>query len=174
MTDDNNVTASYKWTADELIAAHENHARAQCRWPFRVGLIFLALVAVLAGWAYYSSNGWGVPAVLFPLGGVYILFFRRLDKRAAIRRHFSRRPDRDTEVVWTLRDEYLHIKTSDSEFQTAWSQIATVRKARNGLLLYPNETTFYWLPFHALSSEGQREATETLLRDKIADFKDIT
>jgi len=174
MTDENTIRASYTWTANELIAAYENNARARCRRPYRIGLTFIALMAILAGWGYYSSNGWGIPAMLFPFGGVYILFLHKYDKRAALRRHFKRRPDKNTEIAWTLRDDNLHIKTSDTDFHSAWSQISSVRKSRNGLLLYPNETLFYWLPYHALSDAAQREAVETLLREKVEDFKVIT
>jgi hypothetical protein len=173
MTERNAITAGYTWTPEELIAAHENNARAVCRRPYRVGLVFLALMAILAGWGYYSSRGWGIPSVLFPLGGVYILFLRKFDKRAAIRRHFKRRPDRNTEIVWTMTSDDFHIKTHETDYHSKWSQIASVRRARNGFLLYPNETMFYWIPFHALPDE-QREAAETLLREKVQDFKDIT
>ena len=174
MTDENTITATYTWTMDELIAAHENHARARCRPVFRLGLVCIALLAILAGWGYYLSLGWGIPSILFPLIGVYILFLRKYDKRAAIRRHFKRRPDRNTEVVWTMQDDDLHIKTHESECRSKWSQIASVRKAHNGLLLYPNEAIFCWLPFHALPDESQREAVEALLREKVRDFKVIT
>ena len=174
MTGENAIIATYTWTPEELIAAHENSARARCRRPYRVGLGFIALMAILAGCGHYASNGWGIPSVLFPLGGVYILFLRKFAKRAALRRHFKRRPDQNTEIVWTMSDDHLHIKTRETECQSKWSQIASVRRARNGFLLYPNETMFYWLPFHALPDEAKREAAETLLREKIQDFKDIT
>ncbi|MFV1968916.1 MAG: hypothetical protein ACC628_26150 [Pirellulaceae bacterium] len=69
MMKENVITATYTWTADELIAAYENHARACCRRPYRIGIVFLALMAILAGWSYYSEHGWSIPAVLFTLGG---------------------------------------------------------------------------------------------------------
>ncbi len=173
MTDENVITAAYTWTADELIAASENAARANCRWPYRMGLVFLALMGFFCGWCYYSVEGWSIPAVLSPLAGLYILLWK-FHKRFALRRHFKRRPDKNAEIVWTLRNEDLHVKTFDTDSRANWSQIAKVRKARNGFLLYPNEAVFHWLPCHAFSNEVQREDAETLLREKVKDFKNIT
>ena len=174
MTEDIAITASYTWTVDEYIASHENNARACFRRPYQAGLIFLALMAIFAGWVYYSTEGWGIPAVLLPLGGVYVLFLRRLDKRIALRRQFKRRPDRNTTVVWTMRDDDFQLKTSNTDCRSDWSQITRVRKARNGLLLHSGTLTFCWLPFHAFSTDEQREAAEALLGKKVKDFKLVT
>ena len=173
MTDENVITAAYTWTAEELIAACENAARANCRRLYRMGLVFMALMGIVCGWCCYLLEGWSILTVLLPLGGLYVLLWKFV-KRFILRRQFKRRPDKNAEIVWTLRNDDLHMKSSDTDGQTNWSQIARARKARNGFLLYPNEAVFHWLPCHAFSNEIQREAAETLLREKVKDFKDIT
>ena len=167
------ITASYVWTANELIKAHENHRRAQCRPVFRAGLVFLSFMAILAGWCYYSDHGWSVPAVALPLGGIYVLFLRKIDVRWTLRRRFRKRPDRDLQLTWTLGDQALQIKTGKSESRQDWSLITKVRKARDGFLLYLNGQIIYWLPLAALASADDRNRAEQLLRDKVKDFRDI-
>lgn len=167
------ITATYVLAVDELIHARENHGRAQCRPGYRAGLVFISLMAILAGWGYYHAHGWSIQTFLFPLGGIYFLFLRKYDARWAIRRHFKKRPDRNAQIVWTLNDDALQIKTGESESKQNWTQISKVRKARSGFLLYPNETIFYWLPVTAFLSEDDRARTETLLRSKVKDFAEI-
>jgi hypothetical protein len=167
------LTASYVFTADELIAARANHWRTQCRPAFRAVLIVLALLAILAGWGFYRIRGWSAPTVLAPLVGIYFLFLRKFEVRWAVRRHFRKRPDRNTQVVWTFGEDALQIRTGNSEARQNWNQISKVRKARHGFLLYPNDTIFYWIPATAFGSDADRTRAEALLRDKVADFADI-
>jgi hypothetical protein len=170
---DQEITASYAWTADELIKAQENHVRAQCRRRYRMGLKFVLLMMILAGWCNYQTQGWSILTVLLPVGGIYLLFLRKYDVRWSLRRHFKKRPDRDSRIVWTLGENDLQNKTDASESRQNWSQIAKVRKASNGFLLYPNDKMFYWLPMNAFGSQEDRQRTEELLRSKIKDFADI-
>ena len=167
------ITASYVWTADELIKAKENHWRAQCRPGYRAGLTFLSLMAILAGWGYYHSHGWATFTILyllFPVAGIYFLFLRKYDARWALCRHFKKRPDRDAHIVVTLGEDTYCIKSEEAESKQKWSQISKVRKARNGFLLYPNDMIYYWLPLTAIASEADRVRTEELLRNKVRDF----
>ena len=167
------ITASYVWTVDELIKASEHHQRDQCRKGFRAGLVFISLMAIFSGWCSYHEQGWSLPAVLFPLVGVYILFLRKYDIRWGIRMHFKKRPDSGAHVVWILGEDSLQINTGESESKMNWSQISKVRKAMNGFLLYSNDMMFHWLPVTALESEDDRTRAEELLRRKIKDFAEI-
>jgi hypothetical protein len=167
------ITASYVWTADELIRAREHHGRAQCRPAYRAGLVFLSFMAILAGWCNYQTHGWSVLTVLAPVGGTYFLLLRKQEVRWVLRRHFKKRPDRNLHVTWTLGEDALQIKTGESESKQNWSQIAEVRKARNGFLLYPNDSIFHWLPMTALASEEDRNQVEKLLQGKVKDFANI-
>lgn len=168
------IVASYVWTAEELIKAHENHRRTQCRPIFRAGIVFLSLMALLAGWCSYQAHGWSIPTVLFPAAGIYFLLLRKLDVRWTLRRRFRKRPNRDLRLTWILGDDALQIKTEESESKGKWSQIARVRRARNGFLLYPNYQIFNWLPITAFASEDDWNRAGELLRSKVKDFCDIT
>jgi hypothetical protein len=128
---------------------------------------------ILAGWCNYQTQGWSVLTVLFPLGGIYLLFLRKYEVRWSLRRHFKKRPDQDSRVLWTLGENEVRTKTEESESRQNWSQIAKVRKARNGFLLYPNDKMFYWLPMTAFASEEDRQRAEELLRNKVGDFGNI-
>ncbi len=174
MTDENAITATYTWTAEELIAAGENDFRGHFRWPHRVVLVAIGIAAIFMGWEEYTANGWSLYTMLFPLGGVYFLFIMKYHNRAAIRRQFRQRPDRNTEIIWTMADDGFRIQTNETDFHSKWSQIARVRQTRNGFILYQHETLFHWLPFHAFPDARQRETAEALLRGKVKDFKDIT
>jgi len=167
------IKASYKWTVGELIGAREAHDRAQCRPFFRVILIFLSCLAILVGWCAFNTRGWSVPAVLLPLVGIYFLFLRKYDVRWAVRRHFNKRPDRNTNVTCILAEYGLHITTDGGEGKQSWAMILKVRKGTKGFLIYPNDRIYYWLPYIAFSSTDERGRAEVLLRNKIKDFKKI-
>ncbi len=170
---DQEITISYVWTADELIRAQENHARAQCRPRYRAGIKFLSLMAILSGWCYYQAQGWSVLSVLLPAVGIYLLVLRKYDVRWSLRRHFRKRADRSLRIEWTLAENDLHSRTEHSESRHQWSLITKARKASNGFLLYPNEKMFYWLPLTAFASEEDQRRAEDLLRRKVQDFADI-
>jgi hypothetical protein len=170
---DQEITASYVFTAEELVHAQENLQRAQVRGVFRAGIIFLALMAILAGWCSYRAQGWSVFAVLFPLLGLYMLFFRKHEVRWLARWRFTRRPDKGLRVDWTLGEHGYRIKTGQSDATSNWNLGSKVRKARNGYLLYPNARIGLWLPFTAFASEAERCHAEELLRNKVKDFAEI-
>jgi hypothetical protein len=167
------ITASFVWTADQLIAANENHWRGRCRPGYRAGISFLSVMAILGGWCDYAREGWSVSNVLFPLVGVYFLFLRKYDVRWTARRRFRKRLDKNLQILWKLSENALLMTTSESESRLNWSLISKVRKAHDGFLVYLDGTVFYWLPMTALTSEDDCRAAEALLRAKVKDFADI-
>lgn len=167
------IIASYVWTVNELIKSRENHQRDQCRPVFPGGIIFLSIMAILSGWAYYLGKGLSVFTFLFPLIGIYFLFLRKYDVRWTLRRHFKKRPDRDAHVIWTLNEDSFHIKTGESESKHNWSQITKIRKASDGFLLYLNEVMYCWLSAAAFRNEDDLARAEDLLRRKAKEFGEI-
>jgi hypothetical protein len=70
-------------------------------------------------------------------------------------------------------EEAVQIKTAESESRLNWNLISKVRKARNGLLFYPNDSLFYWVPVTAFASEDDRTRLEALFLSKVKDVAEI-
>ncbi|HNY77606.1 MAG: YcxB family protein [Sedimentisphaerales bacterium] len=166
------ITASYVWTVDDLLKAHESHRRVIFRPPFRIGLAFLSVMAILAGWCAYDSDGWSIPAVALPAVGVYFLLLRRYDVRWTLRRQYSKRKDQGLEVVWKLDTEGFRITTSESDMRQNWSLVDKVRKSRHGFLLYCGGM-FYWLPMTAFANDDSRRQAADLLSTMAEDYAEI-
>jgi hypothetical protein len=167
------ITASYVWTVDDLLKAHETHRRAIFRRPFRVGLIFLSVMAIFAGWCVYSSDGWSIRAVAFPAVGIYFLLLRRYDVRCGARRQYSKRKDQGLEVVWKLDTEGFRITTAESDLRQTWRLVEKVRKSRHGFLVYSSNASSFWLPMRAFSNEESRRQAEDLLSTMAEDYGEV-
>ena len=167
------ITASYVWTVDDLLKAHESHRRVIFRPPFRIGLVFLSVMAIFAGWCAYDSDGWSIQAVALPAVGVYFLLLRRYDVRWGLRRQYSKRKDQGLEVVWKLDTEGFHITTAESDLRQSWRLVEKVRKSRHGFLVYSSNASFFWLPMRALSDEGSCRQAEDLLSTMAEDYAEI-
>jgi hypothetical protein len=170
---DHEITASFVWTAEELIKAQENHWRVQCRPSFRIILVLFSMLMIIAGVGGYLKDGLSASSIFLTLGGLYFVFIRKYEARWMARRRFKKRPDKDAQVVVVLQDENLHTKTADSESKQNWNQISKVRKARNGFLLYPNDSLYCFLPSSAFRSEIDRLSAENLFRSKVKDFAEV-
>ena len=169
------IRASYIHTVDELTKAHESHRRAVFRRPFRVGLVFLSLMAIFAGWCSYRSDGWSFWAVGPPLVGVYFLVLRRYDAQWAVRRRFRNSRIQGQQIVWKLDEDGIRVTSADSDVRANWRLFGKVRKAGAGFLLYTHdhEAVAHWLPVTAFADDDSLRQAEELLRNKVRDFAEI-
>lgn len=168
------LEATYQWTEAQCILAYDHHAHTHCGKLFRVMLQAIAIMALLVAWLFYRLEGISAPVIILPIVGIYVLFFHRMDRHIMVRHHFRKRPDRDVEICWTLDESSLDIQTPGTDYRAQWAQISKAFKAKEGFLIYPHDTLFFWLPFSAFENEEQRNMAETILREKVKTFKMVT
>lgn len=133
---------------------------------YRGLLNVIACCCLLAGWGSYTAhNWWGT--ILYPLAGFYWLFLRRWDRRWAIARQFRQRPNKDEMIEYIFTDDGLCIHTSGSESKSVWDVIFKVARTKQGFLIFPSASIFYWLPFHAFAGPEQVEKLDQILKARV-------
>jgi hypothetical protein len=165
------IRARFLWTFREFLDAAETNARVQCRPVFRFALGFACVVLIGMGFVELKpSPSWEtVFAVAMIAVGSYILFFRKHDVRRALGRQFRRRPDKATEVVLLLSEEGVSNSSSTGAECSPWDGFAKVRKGERGYLLFPGDSIYLWLPFHAFGSVDDLVRADELIRRKVSD-----
>jgi hypothetical protein len=169
------IRARFLWTFREYLDSSETYGRTQCRPVLRVAVGIVCVVMIGVGFMGLASNEpWALPKALAMIAvGSYLLFFRRHDVRWTLGRQFRRRPDRDTEVVFLLSEESVSNASSVGEGNTPWSAFVKVRKGDRGYLLFPIDSIYYWLPFHAFGSVDDLVRADELIRRKVADSASV-
>lgn len=165
------IRARFLWTFREFLDAAETYGATQCRPVFRVAVGFVCVVMIGVGFMGLRSNPvWELlGAVAMIAVGSYILFFRKHDVRWTLGRRFRRRPDKDTEIVFLLSEEGVSYSSSVGEGRSPWEGFTKVRKGERGYLLFPNDSIYLWLPFHAFGSVDDLIRADELIRRKVAD-----
>lgn len=183
MIQDNVITVSYRWTVDELVAAHLMHQKVYLRSKATnylhhpmllnifigfVGLVALTHMIIIVQKKEYSNDVLIYICLLFV--SVYVLSQRLFVKRY-FTRQFEKQPSRNKMVHYIIDDQSIKSKTEDlSESNSQWSVFAKVARTPLGFLLYPNERLFHWIPNHAFSSVEEANALEEIARRHVAKF----
>ena len=165
------IRARFLWTFREFSDSSETYGKTQCRPVLRFAFGFVCVVVIGVGFMGLASNEpWALPKALAMIAvGSYFLFFRKHDVRWTLRRRFRRRPDRDTEVVFLLDEESVSGTSPAGDGSTPWSAFVKVRKGDRGYMLFPLDSVYYWLPFHAFGSVEDLVRADELIRRKVAD-----
>lgn len=163
------VTIKYRWTAEELIRAHGYHFRHSCRPVFRFGLHFIFALMLLAGVFVLAKDGIkrGLVPVAFVVVGTYWFTLRSFERRWLLRRQFAKRPDKDTEIEWQITPDKVFIKSGLGSGECEWRAFAKMVRAPDGLMFYPNEQIFHWLPRSAFASAGDFDKVIELAKSKV-------
>jgi hypothetical protein len=135
------VIIRFRWTDDDLFHAYRYHFRHICRPAFRIGLHFLFAVLLIGGVLMLVSSG---PAGKAPLpialgslaGGIYWFVFRPFERRWAVRRQFSKRPDRDIELEWQVSADKIRTQSTLGHSEFVWQAFTKMVRTPSGVLLY--------------------------------------
>lgn len=162
------ITVRYIWTADELVKATQLHKRAGFRRGFRLALqVFFAAIALL-GVALVLSVDYAGYALL--VGGTLALILSVTSNSWILRWRFNRRPDNQAEITWTIDADQLKNQHDMGRTEFTWKAIAKVVKTPEGLLMYPNDQLFYWLPRHGFAGSQEFETLAELAKTKVERF----
>ena len=166
------VVIKYRWTVDEVQQAHHYHFRHTCRPLFRVGLHCSFVFVLLGGVLMLVTSGSSGKAPLsislgFVAAGSYWFVLRPFDRRWRIRRQFEKRPDRDLEIEWEVSDDRIIARSELGQSEIAWRAFAKVVFTPSGVMLYPNDQLYQWVPRHGFAGAGDFERFAALARIKI-------
>ena len=170
---DNPITASFKWSAEELLTAQRVHMRhspqfrkvRRARWT-------IAPMGILGGGFVLFIHGLrpdGVLALFCVVAGLSLLAVPSLVRRMTLR-HYVRRPDRGLVVNWEFYSDHISTKTEASSSTFEWRMISRVLQATEGFLLYPNDRIFHWLPTHAFREAANVEAFTQLAKSRVQNY----
>jgi hypothetical protein len=172
------VAIRFRWTADELLRAHRYHFRHTCRPMFRFGLHFLFAVVLFGGVLMLVSSGPSGKAPLpvaigFLVTGIYWFALRSFNRRWLTRRQFSKRPDRDLEIEWQVGSEKIFARSALAQSEISWQAFTKMVRTPAGILLYPNDQMYHWLPRHGFASDAEFERFVKLAEGKIQRHYDV-
>ncbi len=162
------IVARYRYTVDEYLTAvrlsvdlrraRMTHGLIPVSWkPYLlVALvvigILISIVDVVTGIGYRQFAG----PVIIGLA-IFIFLLEKLFLPALWRAAFNKSAIRDAEIEWRLAPDLLASAstnpTSKSEF--SWRMIIRAGVGANGILLFPNRVTFFWLPKSAFANEAE-------------------
>ena len=174
---ENTLTLRYRWTVDDLLEAHRYHFRHTCRPALRLALNGLFLMALIGGAIDLLQDGDGVAQCLSlasvcigVYGLVYGFVLGPFERRWMIRRRFATRPDRDQEIEWQIAPEGIRIGSSIGRSECGWQAFSKVVRTPKGLMFYPNDQVFHWVPRRVFSDDAEFDAVAELAKAKASKF----
>jgi hypothetical protein len=168
------IVIRFRWTADELLRAYGYHFRHTCRPVFRFALHFIFALMILAGYGLIRKGDATIAlGIAFLAGGIYWFVFRRFERRWMVRRQFRKRPDRDIELEWQIADDKIRTQSSLGQSEFGWQTFAKMVRTPTGVMLYPIDQMFHWLPRAGFASDADFERCLALAKSKIERHYDV-
>jgi hypothetical protein len=163
------VTIKYCWTADELLMAYRYHFRHTCRPVFRFGLHTIFALMLVAGIAGIIKGGdrFLATSIALVAAGIYWFAVRPFERRWMIRRQFAKRPDKNIELEWHVTSDQIQTRNCLGHSEFSWQAITKLVQAPTGIMLYPNDQIFHWLPRHGFASDADFKEFIDLAKTKV-------
>jgi hypothetical protein len=170
------IIIRYRWTADALLEAHRYHFRQSCRPVFRFSLyLIFALMLVAGASGIWKGGGDSMPiSIALLAGGIYFLAIRPFEQRWVIRRRFNKRPDRDMEIEWQVAADKILTQNGHGHSEFSWQVFTKMVRTPKGVLLYPTDQIFHWLPRLGFASDAEFERFVELAKIKVQRQYDVT
>jgi hypothetical protein len=157
------VTVKFRWTADEAIQAYKHHLRhvGYKRQAIRVAFI-LVLILLPMGILFsliLRIDVWLVVLIVFGVGA-YVVALCEAGRRFAlrtIRRRFQRRTNNELESLWHFSADDIVLIMGDANTESPWARFLKVVLTPAGMLIYPSEQLYHWVPRHAFANDAQYE-----------------
>ena len=165
------LVCTFRWTSEELLTATRYHRRHQVRRPIRFAAHAVAFLILTVSAASLVTSGFSSAPAGFLFGGVYWYLLRPLELRWWTRRRFTKRPDANTLVTWSLAERGVTTAAEGlgtSEF--AWNAVHKCVHTPNGLLLYSLDNLFHWIPNSGFASLEAAQRASELVRRNVAQY----
>jgi hypothetical protein len=180
------IVASFRWTADEAIAAQSSVFRQVLRLMTKtqkqilLAILILGIVSALIG-SLTQENPLPVfviflAFILSPFLIAYLLFRFVIPMilKANIQRQFEDNPALEKRIVATIDAQSITWKPEGSNGSTrTWKDVAKVIQTPGGFGFYfeTPEKTNIWIPRHAFESETDIRGLSELCRGKAQEFE---
>ncbi len=142
-----------------------------CRRSLQVAMKLIACVIIVGGvigFFHAGTDRWVCGAIA--LGGIWFLFLQPIEAQFWTRYRFAKRPDCNKEIEWHFDDELISVITDSSNSQFRWDVFAKCVQSSKGLLFYPNEQQYHWLPVRAFENRGDFDHVSEMARSAIKKF----
>lgn len=163
------IEANYQLTEQILqegFALHFAYKRPFLKYYPYLGVVLLVTaVATLNRF----ENRIAIPAFLLAL--LFLLaptLIRFLNKQS-----IKRVPFLNQEIAWRFDEKTIAATMPAGEFSLSWENLKDALLATNGILLYPQANTFYWLPEAAFHAQDEFQQVKQYVQLRVAKHKVI-
>lgn len=161
------IEATYKLTEQILqegFALHFAYKRPFLKYYPYLGAAFLLASLITIN---QFENRVALPALVMGLMFLGLPALLRYLNKASIKRV----PFLNQEIAWRFDQETLAATMPAGEFSLPWSSLKDALLASNGVLLYPQANTFYWLPETAFPSQDAFQQVKQYVQMGVAKHK---
>src|SRR5258705_11113544 len=166
------ITATFRMSLAELLQASQLSLRySPVGRKYRNGFLVVGPLGIVFGTAILIIHGLrmiyiGLPFVLLGLALSLSPFLGRRE----LRKHYSKRPDRDMKVTWEFYPDRIVTATEATSSKFEWRMFPRVIQTSGGFLFYVNDRMFHWIPTYAFTSPEHGERLCRLLQTSVPDF----
>jgi hypothetical protein len=132
-------------TAEIHLAGYKAHRQSLARLPFRLFLGAFQLLVIAVGYSWLVNPDTVLIGAVIMAFGAYP-FLQPFLVRWRIRRAFPGGNAAQAATTWTFDDEGVAQVSSLVKAKYSWKVINHIIRRPDGLLLYPEPRTFFWLP----------------------------
>jgi hypothetical protein len=170
------VTVKFRWSADDLYEAYCCHQRQRCRHAFRVLMnasiySFVVLGCVAGVVAYRAGDSWGF--FLAIVLSSFLWWSRSYWYRWLVKRQFAKRPDRNVDVEWEIAPDKVLVRSPLGHAEYKWEAFAKVVRTPSGIMFYPLEQIFHYLPRRGFANEAELEQVAALVASRVHKFRSV-
>lgn len=161
------IRANFHWTVNELLAGTRAHYCARFPLALRIAYFVAGGLTLLVGLA--QTILYGYLALL--LAGVIILTQYTVIMPLTLRAQFKRRPDGECDVAWEFSPSGIRSDSGGHKADSQWTAYEKIVRTKSGLLFYPTQTVFNWVPRHAFKDEAEFDLVSAWAAESGQKFK---
>jgi hypothetical protein len=162
------IVIQYIWNEENFIRGNSYYLKSLVRTPIRILFyVFSSLIFILGCIAIYS-DGIQTSSVIIVLAGAYLLFLRHFEYKYFARRRFKKRPDKNKNIRIEVTEDLIKSEVEDiGKSEANWNSVFKALRTKEGIIIYPNDGIYHWLPNHAFQSEDELNQFWDLVKRKV-------
>jgi hypothetical protein len=134
------------------------------------GMTILAVIASIV--AYKPGFDW---TGLIVLSFVSVCWWSRsIWHRWIVRRQYTKCSEKDIEIEWQIMPDKLSVQSPLAHTECVWKVIVKVVHTPCGLMLYPQNNLFFYLPRRGFASDAEFEQAIELAKSNVPQFRCVT
>ncbi len=189
MNPEKTIVASYQYTIEEMLTTFSmhnlqvNHSKPKFFKFFQgnAAIVLIVFYTLIGGGRIYldilekkTLSFEHFFLFLMTLSGVFFLYLLSTKKKR-IKRHFEARPDKNKTIQYTFNEDHVNIKIEEvDESSKTWAMFVKVVQTPKGFLLYSNDVSVNWLPYHAFKTNKDIDAVAQLAQKSISTYIEIS